>query len=122
MDEHYPERSTIPGRTPRPATERERAFLAIGDGAEQWLLEAATAGTTKMRVKMDEAVQLARLLGDTTVDRALGAAATAGRFGEKDLGMILDHLQHNPTIDGLRAPGDEASLQNGLDGWRVMGR
>lgn len=122
LDEHYPERSTIPGRTPRPATERERAFLAIGDGAEQWLLEAATAGTTKMRVKMDEAVQLARLLGDTTVDRALGAAATAGRFGEKDLGMILDHLQHNPTIDGLRAPGEDASLQNGLDGWRVMGR
>lgn len=119
---HYPQRSTIPGRTPRPATEQERAFLAIGEGAEQWLLEAATAGTTKMRVKMEEAVQLATLLGRGPVDRALGAAATAGRFGEKDLGLILDHLQHHPTIDGLQTPSQDASLQNGLDGWRVMGR
>ena len=122
LAEHYPQRSAIPGRTPRPATEQERAFLAIGEGAEQWLLEAATAGTTKMRAKMEEAVQLARLLDADTVDRALGAAATAGRFGDKDLGMILDHLQHHPTIDGLRMPGEQASLQKGLEGWRVMGR
>lgn len=108
--------------TARPATEQERAFLAIGEGAEQWLLEAAAAGTTKMRVKMDEAIQLAALLDRQTVDRALGAAATAGRFGDRDLGLIIDHLQHHPTIDGLAVPGDDASLQNGLDGWRVMGR
>ena len=119
---HYPQRSTIPGRTPRPATEQERAFLAIGDGATQWLLEAAAAGTTKMRAKMEEAIQLARLLDADTVDRALGAAATAGRFGEKDLGLILDHLQHHPTIDGLRTPTGDASLQTTLEGWRVMGR
>lgn len=119
---HYPERSHIPGRTPKPATEQERAFLAIGDGAEQWLLEAAAAGTTKMRVKMEEAIQLARLLDPTTVDRALGAAATAGRFGDRDLGAIIDHLQHHPTIDGLAAPNGDASLQNGLHGWRLMGQ
>lgn len=119
--DHYPARSTIPGRTPKPVTPEERAFLAIGDGAREWLLEAATVGTSRMRVKMSDAIQLAQLLGNDPVDRALGQAAMAGRFAERDLGEIIDYLQHHDNPDIHRA-GEDASLQTGLAGWKVMGR
>jgi len=128
-DEHYPPRSTIPGRTPTPASPEERAFLALGDGARHWLIEAAAAGTARMRVKMREAVRLARLVGDQPVDRALGVAAIAGRFGDGDLAAIVDH--HRATTRDTGGDGDGgmprrsspgASLQTPLAGWEVMGR
>jgi transposase len=123
-DEHYPPRSTIPGRTPTPASPEETAFLALGDGARQWLLEAAAAGTARMRVKMAEAVRLARLVGDQPVDRALGVAAIAGRFGDGDLAAIVDHHATTGTDDNPTPPRSSpgASLQNPLAGWEVMGR
>lgn len=124
-DEHYPSRSTIPGRTPKPASPEETAFLELGDGARQWLLEAAAAGTTRLRVKMAEAVRLARLVGDQPVDRALGTAAIAGRFGDGDLAAIVDH-QHTTTDadrgDTPRRSSCGAGLQNPLAGWEAMGR
>jgi hypothetical protein len=124
-DEHYPARSTIPGRTPTPVSPEETAFLALGDGARQWLLEAAAAGTARMRVKMAEAVRLARLVGDQPVDRALGVAAIAGRFGDGDLAAIVDH-HRTTTSDGddgtPRRSSPGTGLQNPLAGWEVMGR
>jgi hypothetical protein len=125
-DEHYPPRSTVPGRPPTPASPEERAFLALGDGARQWLIEAAAAGTARMRVKMAEAVRLARLVGDQPVDRALGVAAIAGRFGDGDLAAIVDHhATTNDNDDGgdtRRRSNGGAGLQNPLAGWEVMGR
>jgi hypothetical protein len=67
------------------------AFLGLGDGAALWLTEAAAAGAARVRAKMGEAVELARLHGDTVVDRALGQAGLAGRFAEGDLAAILTH-------------------------------
>ncbi len=46
----------------------EVEFLAIGDGARLWLTEAAAAGTTKIRVKMAQAVSLAKLFATKDVD------------------------------------------------------
>ena len=37
---------------------RSRTFLAIGPGAEQWLTLAAAAGTSRVRRKLAEAVDL----------------------------------------------------------------
>ena len=65
-------------RTPRPRTSSEAAFLALGDGAALWLTEAAATGATRVRAKMAEAVELARLHGDAVVDRALGQAGPPG--------------------------------------------
>ena len=63
-DEHYPPRP--PGaleRRPKARTTEERAFLAIGPGAGEWLTRAAAAGAVRVRRKMAEAVELAKLHG-----------------------------------------------------------
>ena len=52
-DAHYPPRPAGPlGRRPKPTSAAETEFLAIGDGARTWLVEAAAAGTTRMKTKM----------------------------------------------------------------------
>ena len=123
LDEHYPHH---PGGNhprpprPRPRTKAEADFLAIGDGAHQWLIEAAATGATRVRAKMARAVELATILGAARVDQALGLAAMAGRFDEHDLGSILDHLpRHQP---GELARVDEAhSAQPGTGPWERFG-
>ncbi len=68
-DEHYPPRPAGPlERKPRARSAEEREFLAIGEGAEQWLKRAAAEGTQRIRRKMAEAVDLAKLHGAAHVD------------------------------------------------------
>lgn len=89
-DEHYPPRPAgALERKPRAQGAEEQAFLAIGSGAERWLTAAAAAGATRLRRKVAEAVDLAKLHDPGDVDEALRAAADAGRFGEGDLAAIL---------------------------------
>ena len=107
-------------RAPRARTGQEAAFLAIGDGAQQWLVEAAAAGANRIRTKMAEAITLAKLHGAEPVDRALGAAAAAGRFADGDLRAILDHQRHGPVTEPRRA-GETHSLQPGTAGWARLG-
>jgi transposase len=96
LDEHYPHHpdggSVLRLPKPRPRTEAEIDFLMIGDGAERWLTEAAANGVARIRRKMNQAVELARVLGADRVDAALAVAAVAGRFDDEDLVSILDHL------------------------------
>jgi hypothetical protein len=97
-DAHFPPQPKGPlGRTPRAKTVAEERFLALGDGAGLWLTEAAAAGCSRIRVKMAEAVDLAALHDAAAVDRALGLAAAAGRFGHGDLATILTHRPAAPT-------------------------
>jgi hypothetical protein len=110
-DAHFPPRPEgALGRTPRPKTVAEAQFLALGDGAVLWLTEAAAAGSCRIRAKMAEAIDLAALHDPTSVDRALGQAATAGRFDHGDLAAILahqagdpHHREHHRTVAGQRA-------------------
>ncbi len=58
---HHPTTTPFPAASAAPPgsaakTTAER-FLGLGEGARLWLVEAAAAGTTKMRVKMAAAVQ-----------------------------------------------------------------
>lgn len=116
-EEHYPPRPAGPlGRTPRARTAEEAAFLALGEGAVTWLIEAAAAGAPRLRQKMAEALSLAKLHGAQAVDQALGAAATYGRFGEGDLAGILDHLSGGAPGEPRRASEDH-SLQPGTGAW-----
>ena len=80
QDAHYPPRPAgALERRPRGRSAEEREFLAIGDGAERWLKRAAAEGTSRIRRKMAEAVDLAKLHGTGPVNDALGGArATAG--------------------------------------------
>lgn len=124
-DEHYPEdhpsRTGSAGdRPPRAGNAAEAAFLAIGDGAAAWLVEAAATGASRLRAKMAEAVSLAKLHGTGVVDQALGAAALAGRFAEQDLAAILEHQHAGGGTEPSRAT-ETHSLQPGTAGWASLG-
>lgn len=108
-------------RAPKPRTAAESEFLALGEGARLWLIEAAAAGTGKMRVKMAAATQLARLFTPGEVDWALGHAAVHGRFAEADLASILDHHRRSPAAGEHRA-SENASLTQGTAAWACYGQ
>ena len=86
-----------------------------------WLVEAAAAGTGKVRVKMAAAVQLARLFTPGEVDWALGHAAVHGRFAEADLASILDHHRQQASRDGEHRASEDRSLTQGTNGWARYG-
>jgi hypothetical protein len=122
QDGHFPPAPAgALARAPKPRTAAEAEFLELGAGARLWLIEAAAVGTTKMRVKMAEAVTTAKLVGITEVDWALGHAAVHARFAEADLASILDH--HARTQPGpVHQAGEQQSLTQGTAGWAALGR
>ena len=121
-EEHYPPRP--PGalaRQPRASNPEEAAFLGIGEEAHRWLVVAAAGGTARVRRKMAEAVDMAKLYGPEPVASALGVAAAAERFGEGDLASIL---RHRETFAGgeTRTATEAHSLQRGTGAWLEVGR
>jgi transposase len=122
VDEHFGPAPEGPlKRSPRAKNDAEAAFLALGEGAVLWLTEAAAAGSSRVRVKMAEAVTLAALHGVPTLDRALGHAAVTGRFGDGDLASIIAHLAAGPSEPPRRAD-ESRSLQRGTSPWEGFGR
>lgn len=119
-DDHYPP-SARGERTPKATSAAEAAFLALGPGAAAWLMEAAAAGTRRIRHKMTEAVAFAKLHGAAEVDRALGTAAIAGRFAEDDLISILDHQSAGGEACQPARPSEHHSLQPGTAAWSTFG-
>ena len=110
------------GARPRPVDPGEIAFLALGPGAQTWLVEAAASGASRVRSKMARAVELAALVGRERVEAALALAAAAGRFAEADLASILDHLAAREP-GGASTTLDEAfSVQPGTGAWTGFGR
>jgi hypothetical protein len=122
QDAHYPPKP--PGaleRVPRAQSAAEAAFLQIGPGASAWLTRAAAAGAGRVRRKMAEAVDLAKLHGPELVEEALRVAADAGRFDEGALAAILAH-QHTQGAQVIAFPAREASsLQRSTSAWEGFG-
>jgi transposase len=110
-------------RTPRARTAAEAAFLALGPGAERWLVAAATAGTAQIRRKMAAAVSLAGFHGSAAVDAALATAAELERFAADDLLTLLRHQASGPAITPaeLRRVDERRSLQAGTGAWAGFG-
>jgi hypothetical protein len=126
-DEHYPPRP--PGaleRRPRAQGPAEAEFLQIGEGAVEWLTRAAAVGASRVRRKMAEAVDLAKLHGAEAVDEALRVAAAAGRFGDGDLASILAHRRSSAEVIDFPRPVQERpearSLQRSTAAWEGFGR
>jgi transposase len=126
---HFPPQPAGPlDRRPRAKNAAEGQFLDLGEGARLWLVEAAAAGTTKMRVKMTEALALAKLFDPVEVDWALGHAAVHGRFAEADLPSILDHHHGRAAggpADGERGvhrAGEDSSLTQGTGAFARLGQ
>jgi transposase len=107
-------------RTPRARTPDEAAFLALGPGAQQWLITAAAVGTLRIRTKMIAAVALAKIYGLAPVDRALGLAAELGRFADEDLGQLLRY-QAVARPGGVRRADEVNTLQTGTAAWTGFG-
>jgi transposase len=125
LAEHYPghpDGRSVHAPKPKPRTPLEVAFLQLGQGAERWLVEAAAAGTARVRTKMAQAVELARALDAERIDQALGLAAIAGRFGDGDLASILDHLATAGQPDDVVIADQAHSVQPGTGGWERLGR
>jgi transposase len=123
-DEHYPPKPAgALDRKPKARSIEERAFLALGEGAERWLIAAAAAGAQRVRRKMADAIDLAKLHGAERVERALATCAQAGRFADGDLQAILAHQQQQAVVVPLplRA-SDESSLQRSTRSWEGFGR
>ncbi len=94
------------------------SVAALGEGARLWLVEAAAAGTPRLRVKMAAALALAGLHGAERVDWALGHAASYGRFAEGDLASVL---AANPP-GRWRSAHEVHSMQSGTGAWEGFGR
>jgi hypothetical protein len=109
-DEHYPPRPAgALERKPRARSAEEREFLVIGKGAERWLKRAAAEGTQRIRRKMAEAIDLAKLHGPEQVNQALERCAAYGRFADGGPG------QHpRPPADGGRDPAAHADPRGRL--------
>lgn len=124
VDEHFPPAPTgALERRPRARNAVDAEFLALGEGAHMWLSEAAAAGSTKMRVKMGQALALAKLFDPAEVDWALGHAAVHGRFAEADLASILDHHAGARTRQqrSEHRAGEDHSLTQGTSAWAGLG-
>jgi transposase len=120
---HYPPRPAgALERKPRARSAEERDFLAIGPGAERWLRLAAAEGTARIRRKMAEAVDLAKLHGSPQVSDALERCAAYGRFGDGDLASILAHQQQAKVIALPQRAPEDASLQASTRSWEGFGR
>jgi len=118
IDEHYPPRRSDPlHKQPKATSPDEAAFLAIGDGAAAWLIEAAAIGARQIEARMADAVALTRLVEAARVDEALGLAAMAGRFAAGDLESILTARHDQP-----RRADPAHSLQRGTRAWEGFGR
>jgi len=127
-DDHYPPRPAGPlERRPTARNADEQVFLAIGPGAEAWLVAAAAAGAARVRRKLAEAVDLAKLHGAEPVEQALRICAEAGRFADGDLASILAHhrtiAQAGGTVVELPVrPPDAPTLQRSTSRWAGFGR
>ena len=122
-DAHYPPRPAgALERRPRARSSEEQAFLQIGPAAESWLIQAAAAGAQRLRRKVAEAVDLAKLHGPDEINRALETCARAGRFADGDLASVLAH-QQRPGGELVMFPAREASsLQRSTRSWDGFGR
>lgn len=121
-DSHYPPAPIGPlERRITPRTDLERDFLEFGPGAETWLRAAAEAGVSRIRAKMQHALNLADYHDPDRVDAALEAAARVRRFEYDDIASILTHQQ--TAKPGAHVSAFNAkSLQAGTGAWKGFGR
>ena len=120
-ERHYP--PPPPGsieRRPRANTELERSFLALGDGAREWLIAAAAAGVSGIHARMQEALDLRAFHDAAAVDAALALAAAAERFALEDLASILAH-QASARPGEHASTHEQPSLQKSTSAWSGFG-
>lgn len=109
-------------RTPRARSPEEAAFLALGPGAEAWLIAAAAVGATRSGARWPRRSISPSCTAPSKVEHALGVCAQAGRFADGDLAAILAHHQSETVIPFPAKVSEESSLQRSTRGWAGFGR
>jgi hypothetical protein len=88
-DEHYGGPRPAPRRAARARTDQEKAFLALGEAAEQWLTGSAASGNTRLAADLVELAALRAAHGEPALIAALERAVAFRRWRAADVGSIL---------------------------------
>ena len=89
LDEHYEGPRPAPSRGPRPKTEAEKQFCALGAEAEQFLVGAAAIGNTRLKAELEILLGLGAAHGEQALIDALRRAVAFRRFRAADVRSIL---------------------------------
>jgi transposase len=122
LDEHYDGPRPAPARGPRPKTQAEKQFCALGPEAEQFLVGAAAIGNTRLRAEIDALIGLGAAHGDQALIDALHRAVAFRRFRAADVRSILDAgtgtPQPRPAGDALVLDLPSAPTRS-LDAYKI---
>jgi hypothetical protein len=103
-DAHYDRpRPDKPSRAPRPRTQTEKDFCALGPVAEAFLVGAAAAGVSKLGTELADILALGAAHGEQALIAALERAVIYRRWRAGDIRSILATGGHGPT---LRSAGE----------------
>jgi hypothetical protein len=99
VDGHYDRpRPDRPRRAPRPRTQVEKDFCALGPVAEAFLIGAAAAGVSKLGGELADIVALKASHGEPALLAALQRAVTYRRWRAADIRSILAAGGNAPTV------------------------
>jgi hypothetical protein len=107
-DEHYGGPRPAPARGPRPRTDAERAFLALGEPAERFLVAAAAAGTQRLPSEIAQILALQAAFGREALTGALQRAHRFRRYRAADVRAIL---AAGPGVAEMVAAGAPLSVE-----------
>ena len=107
LDEHYGGPRPAPQRGVRPKTTGEKAFVALGPVAEEFIKQAAAAGATKLAADLTELSALEAAHGRDVLVAALERAVEFSRFRSSDVRAIIEAGQAAPRP---AAPGQAVIL------------
>jgi transposase len=89
LDAHYGGPRPAPRRAVRPKTAAEKAFVALGPVAEQFIAGSAASGNTRLAADLGELAALRAAHGDQALVAALERAVTFRRWRAQDVRSIL---------------------------------
>lgn len=89
LDEHYDGPRPAPDRGPRPKTQAEQSFCALGEDAQAFLVGAAAIGNTRLAQELDILLALGAAHGTDALVTALRRAVAFRRFRAADVRSIL---------------------------------
>ena len=102
-DDHYGGARPLPARAVRAKTAAEKAFVALGPAAEDFIKAAAAHGSTTLAADLVELCALEAAHGRTALIAAIERAVEFGRFRAHDVRSIL---AAGTGVARPRQPGD----------------
>ena len=102
-DDHYGGPRPMPARAVRPKTAAEKAFVALGPAAEDFIKAAAARGSTSLAGDLVELCAMEAAHGQEALIAAIERAVEFGRFRAHDVRSIL---AAGTGVARPRQPGD----------------